>query len=93
MTLPLDDRAVISQIVGGDGEALAALVNRHRPTIVRHLRRYPIAPDARERVTHEVVTDMVRKLSTYSGDVTFTRWVYRVTANAAFQHLKTQRTV
>ncbi len=93
MTIPLDDRAVIDQIVSGDGAALAALLHRHRPTIVRHLRRYPIAADARDKVTNDVVADVVRKLSSYSGEVTFTRWLYRITANAALQHLRKQRLV
>ena len=92
MNLPLDDRAIVNQAVAGDGDALAALVRRHRPTVMSHLRRYPIAPAARESITHDVLTDMVRKLSTFTGETTFTTWLYRVTANTALHHLRAHRT-
>lgn len=93
MNLPLDDHAVISQIVHGDGAALAALVRRHRPSVMSHLRRYPIAPAARETIAGDVMADMVRKLSTFSGETTFTTWLYRVTANSALHHMRAHRPV
>ena len=91
VNLPLDDRAVISRIVHGDGDALAALVNRHRPSVLRHLRRYPIEPQARDSIAHDVITDMVRKLATFTGETDFTTWLYRVTANTALHHMRARR--
>jgi len=88
VNLPLDDGAIITQIVAGDSAALAAFMNRHRPTVMSHLRRYPFAPDRRESIAHDVMTDMVRKLSTFTGKTTFTTWLYRVTANTALHHMR-----
>jgi RNA polymerase sigma-70 factor (ECF subfamily) len=93
VNLPLDDHAVVTRIVHGDGDALAALMRRHRPTVVRHLRRYPFAPDARDSIAGDVMTDMVRKLATFNGETNFTTWLYRVTANTALHHMRALRPV
>ena len=89
--LPLDDRIIVERAVSGDVEALAALLRRHHPTVVRHLQRYPFDAAEREALGQEVMQQVVRKLPSFAGDAAFTTWLYRVTANTALMRLRGSR--
>jgi RNA polymerase sigma-70 factor (ECF subfamily) len=49
------------------------------------------APDA-EEVVQDALWSASRKIATFRGDAAFGSWLYRITANAAYQKLRGRRT-
>jgi RNA polymerase sigma factor (sigma-70 family) len=76
------DRQLVAAAVGGDQEALAALVNRHSPWIYNLALRMVMVPADAEDVTQEVLIKILTKLGSYdSGKGAFRTWLYRVVTN------------
>jgi RNA polymerase sigma-70 factor, ECF subfamily len=85
----LDDDQLVRQSIAGDRDARDALVRRYRPSVHRHLCRYPLTPVERESLTDETMQTIASTLDTCS--TSFTTWMYRVTANRALKHLRARR--
>jgi RNA polymerase sigma factor (sigma-70 family) len=78
-----DDPAVVAAAQEGDGFALAAIVERHRPWIYNIAVRMLGIPAAAEDATQEIFIKVVRQIGTFEGRSSFRTWLYRV----AFHHL------
>lgn len=85
----LNDEQLVRQSIAGDPTALTTLVRRYRPSVNRHLCRYPLTPVERESVTEDTMQTMARSLG--SCGTSFMTWMYRVTANRALKHLRARR--
>jgi RNA polymerase sigma-70 factor (ECF subfamily) len=82
------DAALVAQLRRGDAAAAAALVGAYGDRVYRlPLRITGNASDA-EEVVQDALWAVSRKIDTFRGAATFGSWVYRITANSAYQKLR-----
>jgi RNA polymerase sigma-70 factor (ECF subfamily) len=85
------DTALVAKLRGGDAGAAEALVGAYGDRVYRlALRIMGNAADA-EEVVQDTLWAVTRKIDTFRGAAAFSSWVYRITANAAYQKLRGRR--
>src|SRR5712664_3334749 len=85
------DAALVAQLRRGDAGAAEALVGVYGDRVYRlALRITGNASDA-EEVVQDALWTASRKIDTFRGAAAFGSWVYRITANAAYQKLRGRR--
>ncbi|HSF06261.1 MAG TPA: sigma-70 family RNA polymerase sigma factor, partial [Methylomirabilota bacterium] len=82
------DADLIEALRSGRNEAAEALVTRFGPRVYRLAAR--ITGNARdaEEVTQDVLWQVFNKIHTFRGQAVFGSWVYRITANTAYEKLR-----
>ena len=86
------DASLVRQLRRGDAGAAEALVDTYGDRVYRlAIRITGNAADA-EEVVQDALWTASRKIDTFHGAAAFGSWVYRITANAAYQKLRTRRT-
>ena len=85
------DAELIAGLLRGEAHAVEALVDRYGAWIHRVASR--LLADARdaEEVTQDVLMTVVRKIDTFKREAALSSWIYRVTANAAYERLRSRR--
>jgi len=86
-------RAVAEMVAGcrlGDRDAQRRLYESFQRTVYRLMVRMLGIDDAPD-LTQQVFLHVFRKIDGYSGRGRFDRWLYRVAANEALQHLRRKR--
>jgi RNA polymerase sigma-70 factor (ECF subfamily) len=81
------DRELIAAILEGSEAAFAALVDRYKDRVFRLLGRYCRDAVECEDLAQEVFLRVFRKLNTFQHESQFFTWLYRITVNAATDHL------
>ena len=81
------DRDLIAAVIRGDEAAFGQLVERYKERVFRLLGRYCRDSVECEDLAQEVFLKVFRKLHTFKHDSQFYTWLYRVTVNAATDHL------
>jgi RNA polymerase sigma-70 factor (ECF subfamily) len=85
------DAALVAQLRRADAGAVEALVGVYGDRVYRlALRITGNASDA-EEVVQDALWAASRKIDTFQGTAAFGSWVYRITANAAYQKLRGRR--
>ena len=85
------DAALVAQLRRGEAGAAEALVGAYGNRVYRlALRITGNASDA-EEVVQDTLWAVSRKIATFRGAAAFSSWVYRITANAAYQKLRRRR--
>jgi len=85
------DAALVAQLRRGEAGAAEALVGAYGNRVYRlALRITGNASDA-EEVVQDALWAVSRKIATFRGAAAFSSWVYRITANAAYQKLRRRR--
>jgi RNA polymerase sigma-70 factor (ECF subfamily) len=85
------DAALVAQLRRADAGAAEALVGTYGDRVYRlALRITGNASDA-EEVVQDALWAVSRKIDTFRGAAAFGSWVYRITANAAYQKLRGRR--
>jgi len=85
------DAALVAQLRDEDAGAAEALVGAYGDRVYRlALRITGNAADA-EEVVQDTLWAVTRKIDTFRGAAAFSSWVYRITANAAYQKLRGRR--
>jgi len=92
---PMSDRDIdidlVERYVGGDLEAFDKLVSRHQSRVfgicLRMLKDRHDAFDA----TQDTFVTLFRKADRYRAEAAFTTWLYRVTTNVCYDHLRRQQ--
>jgi RNA polymerase sigma-70 factor (ECF subfamily) len=85
------DAALVAQLRREGGGAAAALVGAYGDRVYRlALRITGNASDA-EEVVQDALWAVSRKIDTFRGAAAFGSWVFRITANAAYQKLRGRR--
>jgi len=85
------DATLVEQLRGGDAGAAEALVGAYGDRVYRlAIRITSNAADA-EEVVQDTLWAVTRKIDTFRGAAAFGSWVYRITANAAYQKLRGRR--
>ena len=81
------DRDLIDAVLDGSEAAFGELVDRYKDRVFRLLGRYCRDSIECEDLAQEVFLKVFRKLHTFNHESQFFTWLYRITANAATDHL------
>ncbi len=81
------DRDLIAAVLDGSEAAFGELVDRYKDRVFRLLGRYCRDSVECEDLAQEVFLKVFRKLHTFNHESQFFTWLYRITANAATDHL------
>lgn len=90
-TKPIDDLSLVEQAAAGDESAFETLVHRYAERVHTLVAGIVRDRSAVEDVVQDVFFKVFRKLSSFAGKSSFYTWLYRVTLNAAADHLKKKR--
>ncbi len=82
-TLQEQRSPLVADAVGGDPDALSALLEMARPVVLQWASVRTRDPDDAEDVTQLVLLRLYSKISTFRGDSSLSSWLYRVTVNEA----------
>lgn len=95
VTPPLDwtDEQLWHGLAGQAPGAVEALVHRYGPKTYRLALRITGSPEDAQEVSQDVLWTVVRKIDTFKGESALGSWIYRITANAAYQKLRGRRGV
>jgi len=85
-----EDADLVRKVVQGDVAAFAALVDRHRPVVVR-VAAGIVGADEAEDVSQDAFLRAFHRLARFRGDAPFRSWLLRITHNAALDHLARRR--
>jgi len=81
------DPELIAAILAGSEAAFAQLVDRYKDRVFRLLGRYCRDAIECEDLAQDVFLKVFRKLDTFQHESQFFTWLYRITVNAATDHL------
>lgn len=67
------------------------ILSRHADKVFGLALRITRSPEDAEEVFQEVFLTLTKKISTFRGESKFSSWLYRVTANAAYMRIRTEK--
>lgn len=85
--LESSDQELIAAVLDGSEPAFAALVDRYKDRVFRLLTRYCRDQIECEDLAQDVFLKVFRKLHTFQQESAFFTWLYRITVNAATDHI------
>jgi RNA polymerase sigma-70 factor, ECF subfamily len=85
------DAALVEQIRRGEAGAVEGLVGAYGDRVYRLAIRITGNASDAEEVVQDTLLAASRKIDTFRGTAAFGSWVYRITANAAYQKLRGKR--
>ncbi len=71
--------------------AVESLVHRYGVKIYRLALRITGRPEDAQEVSQDVLWAIVRKIGSFKGESALGSWIYRITANAAYEKLRSRR--
>ena len=87
----MTERELLDRARRGDEDAFAQLVEDNQRRLYNLALRMTGRPEDAEEVVQEAFLNAWRGLDFFKGDSTFATWVYRLTSNAAIDHLRRAR--
>jgi RNA polymerase sigma-70 factor (ECF subfamily) len=87
---PADERLWHDLVAQAPGSA-ETLVHRYGARIYRLALRITGNPEDAQEVSQDVLWAIVRKIGTFKGESALGSWIYRITANAAYEKLRGRR--
>jgi len=88
---PDGDAALVEALRRDDPEAPELLVGTYGDRVYRLARRITGGNEDAEEVAQDALWTAARKIQTFKGESAFGSWLYRITANAAYQKLRARR--
>ncbi len=85
------DAALVKALRNDDPGAAEALVNTFGDRVYRLAIRITGSKEDAEEVVQDALWTAARKIHMFKGDSAFGSWLYRVTANAAYQKLRARK--
>jgi RNA polymerase sigma-70 factor (ECF subfamily) len=85
------DEALVDDLRREAREAPETLVNRYGDRVWRLAYRITGNREDAEEVAQDALWTAARKIGTFKGESAFGSWLYRITANAAYQKLRSRR--
>jgi len=86
-----DEELVRMYAQSGDEGAFDEIVGRYADKIYGFALRITRNPSDAEEVFQEIFLTLSRKLETFRGESKFSSWLYRVTVNASYMYLRSQK--
>ncbi len=84
------DEDLIAAVLDGGEDAFRRLIERYEERVTRLLMRFVRDRFAVEDLLQEVFVKVFRKLHTFNQDSALYTWIYRISVNAATDHLDRQ---
>ena len=84
----VSDEVLMLQFQGGDRDAFAVLVRRHKTPIFNFVLRQVRGKTTAEDLTQDVFVRVVQNASTFKHEARFTTWVYSIARNLCIDHLR-----
>jgi len=88
---PDADAALVDALRRDDPEAPELLVGTYGDRVYRLALRITGGNEDAEEVAQDALWTAARKIQTFKGESAFGSWLYRITANAAYQKLRARR--
>jgi len=85
------DARLMGDLQRGDGSAFARLVDRHRERVFRLACRYLGDETAADDLAQEAFLRVYRARHSWRPEAKFSTWLYRVTANACLNELRSRK--
>jgi RNA polymerase sigma-70 factor (ECF subfamily) len=85
------DAALVESLRNDEPGAVEALVNTFGDRVYRLAIRITGSNEDAEEIVQDALWTAARKIHMFKGDSAFGSWLYRVTANAAYQKLRTRK--
>jgi RNA polymerase sigma factor (sigma-70 family) len=85
------DMDVISQVLQGNHNAYATLVNRYNNLVFTIVLRYVKGREDAEEVAQDVFIKAYKALSSFKGDSKFSTWLYTVTTTTCITFLRKKK--
>jgi len=85
------DATLVAQLRGREDGAAEELVGAYGDRVYRLAIRITGSPSDAEEVTQDALWTASRKIDSFRGAAAFGSWLYRITANAAYQKLRGRR--
>jgi RNA polymerase sigma-70 factor (ECF subfamily) len=84
----VSDEVLMMQFQGGDRDAFAILVKRHKTPIYNFILRQVRGKTTAEDLTQDVFVRVVHNAATFKHEARFTTWVYSIARNLCIDHLR-----
>jgi RNA polymerase sigma-70 factor (ECF subfamily) len=84
----LSDRDLVKRLREADADAAEALVSTYGARVYRLAVRITGSEADAEEVVQDALWTVVRRVEMFRGDAAFGTWIYRITANAAYEKLR-----
>jgi RNA polymerase sigma-70 factor (ECF subfamily) len=84
----LDDRALISRILGGERDLFSELVARYEKRIINYVYRITHNYEAAHDLTQEIFVKVYLALDRYDPKFQFSTWIFRIAQNASIDALR-----
>jgi RNA polymerase sigma-70 factor, ECF subfamily len=85
------DAALLAQLRRREESAAEALVGAYGDRVYRLALRITGNPSDAEEVVQDTLWTVSRKIDTFRGEAAFGSWVYRITANTAYEKLRRRK--
>lgn len=85
------DEALVRRLRNQEWGAAEALVSEYGERVYRLAYRITGNREDAEEVAQDALWTAARKIGTFKGESAFGSWLYRITANAAYQKLRSRR--
>ncbi len=82
------DAALVERLRRAEAGAAEGLVDTYGDRVYRLARRITGNEQDAEEAVQDVFWSVVQKIDTFRGEALFGSWIYRITANAAYQKLR-----
>jgi RNA polymerase sigma-70 factor (ECF subfamily) len=83
-----NDQIIINQIIEGDTNAFAVLVDRYKDLVFSLTLRMLKNREEAEEVSQDTFIKVYKKLNKFKGDSKFSTWIYKVTYNTCLDRIK-----
>ncbi|HLE26147.1 MAG TPA: sigma-70 family RNA polymerase sigma factor [Thermodesulfobacteriota bacterium] len=86
-----DEKLIELFVSSNDERVFEEIVNRYTNKIYRLAFRITRDHHSAEEVLQEIFITLINKIDTFRGGSKFSSWLYRVTANASYMHLRAEK--
>ena len=85
------DRATVEQVIAGDTEAFAGLLQRHQSAVYTHMLRMVRRPEDAMDLTQESFVKAFKYLAHYNPRWSFKTWLMTIATNTAINFIQKRR--
>lgn len=82
------DEALMMRFQGGDRDAFASLVRRHKTAVYNFVLRQVRVPSAAEDLVQDVFVKVVQSAADFKHEARFSTWTYAIARNVCIDHLR-----